>query len=96
MGMYFAGAYFDYEECKLRDNPILAAHFIHSITRMQYNKGKLNYHLSMTFQEFWESNKDFFNAVVKKYKQERNYDIPEHSLSYGINWFLQGANIVNQ
>jgi hypothetical protein len=92
MGMYFGGAHFEFDTHDLTDNPVLAAHFIHSVTRMQYNKGKITHWKGMEFQEFWENNKDFFNAVVRKYKRERNYDIQERSISYAINWFLSGVN----
>jgi hypothetical protein len=72
MGMYFEGAHFEFDKHDLTDNPVLAAHLKHSVTRPQYAKGKITYWKGMGFQEFRENNKDFFNAVARKYKRKKN------------------------
>ncbi len=88
----FEGAHFDFDKHQLNDNPTLAAHFIHSITMMRYNQGKLNYNKSMTIVELFEGNKSFFDGVKFKYKNERRYDIELKSLVKGLEWFLKGVN----
>ncbi len=89
----FKGANFDFDDYDLSDNPVLAAHFIHSVLWMRHTNGKITHWKTITFQEFWENNKDFLNAVVRKYKKERNYDIQEISVSTGMNWFLNSMKL---
>lgn len=93
MTMYFEGAHFDYDEYKLTDNTVLAAHFIHSIVRMSFNKGKINYYKNMTVDQLYLSNKGFFDKVVARYKKERNYQIEIPSIKTGLKWFLAGIGI---
>jgi hypothetical protein len=93
MGMYFGGAHFDYDDYQLKDNTVIAAHFIHSVVRMTFNQGKINYNKGMSVDGLYLSNKSFFDKVQQRYKKERNYDIEVPAIKTGIKWFLEGVGV---
>ena len=93
MSMAFGGAHFDYDNYNLKDSPILAAHFIHSIIWLQYCNGKINYNKRMSVDSLYLNNQSFFKMVVEKYAKERNFTIEIKSIKAGIKWFLTSAKI---
>lgn len=75
---------------EVQNSPTLAAHFIHSLIWMQYNRKQLKYSHGMAVTNLYLSNKEFFDAIVDRYEKERGYRIQHHSVTMGIDWFLQG------
>lgn len=83
-------------DAPLKDDKYIALHFMHSLVWYCVFNKKITYAIGMSEAELWELNKDYFEAIIDRFRRERGFIIGPGEVRLALKWFLAGVEFIDR